>query len=588
MMSVIGCLLFSALPGTGGASAASRFAFSDGKMSQETLRAYCSRAVTLAGFCVENTEPDPIFEEDLRMLKRIGAKFIGRSAYYSWGGNMSNAQVEQHYRIAKERAEQVHKVDPEIILQAGVFEIIYKGTVNNTPIPSHVFEAFGLPVEKRNFRYDDMVYTSGKFAVSNNYWGNDQSAVPNVTKTETQMYFYWQITRYIDAGYESVHLGQAELMASNDSRNFTCWDRITTLARTYAEVKGRRGLVLFDCHTAIDSGGMKIGNRLICDIQAAGLVPNETEYKDGAYQCEISDYRDCWLQWIGRSDGGEHPLGFTIEHNYTILEFDNYGGNGNPGVATKNAFYNWGYDDITWFAMQPKWYRDQFLRECHAFLTTHDLDSQGRQQYFLQPSCRRVLTDKPVMTYTIQDVDDLDFILSYLEQERTDYQVDGLTLKLTVTKDYRANTPSDGCPNGFGQEDTIRELFLGKNAPEDPAYTGCVIAGKTTAASGRQTTTAAVKPGSSENRTTPTGSSRTDGTSGGNTATTAPAETEAGATDSRPADSAPSGETEGETTGKPADTKPGASSSAGWWIGGAAALLAAVSAGAVWLFRRRK
>ena len=165
MMSVIGCLLFSALPGTGGASAASRFTFSDGKMSQETLRAYCSRAVTLAGFCVENTEPDPIFEEDLRMLKRIGAKFIGRSAYYSWGGNMSNAQVEQHYRIAKERAEQVHKVDPEIILQAGVFEIIYKGTVNNTPIPSHVFEAFGLPVEKRNFRYDDMVYTSGKFAV---------------------------------------------------------------------------------------------------------------------------------------------------------------------------------------------------------------------------------------------------------------------------------------------------------------------------------------------------------------------------------------------------------------------------------------
>ncbi len=587
VIGMIGTMLLSALSGAGGAAAATPFAFSGGKMSQDTLRAYCSRAVTLAGFCVENTQPDPIFEEDLRMIRRIGAKFVGRSAYYSWGGNMSYAQVEQHYRTAKERADRVHKADPEIILQAGVFEIIYKGTVNNTPIPAHVFEAFGLPVEKRNFRYDDMVYTSGKFAASNNYWGNDSSAVPNVTKTETQMYFYWQITRYIDAGYESVHLGQAELMASNDSRNFVHWDRITTLARTYAEVKGRRGLVLFDCHTAIDSGGMKIGNRLICDIQAAGIVPNETEYKDGAYQCEIADYHDCWLQWIGRSDGGEHPLGFTIEHNYTILEFDNYGGNGNPGVATKNAFYNWGYDDITWFAMQPKWYRDQFLRECQSFLTTHDLDSKGRQQYFLQPSCRRVLTDKPTLTYKIADIDNLDYVLNYLEEEKTAYTVDGTTLTLTVTKDYRANTPSDGCPNGFGQEDTIRELFLGKNTAENPAYTGCVIPGKTTAASGRQTTTK--KPGSQTAKT----SVRTNGTTGSAVSSAAagaePAVTESSGTETKPGETAPGGEEPTVTTAaESADTAQKSSSAAGLWIGGGIALLAAVGAGVWWIIRRRK
>jgi len=46
---------------------------------------------------------------------------------------------------------------------------------------------------------------------------------------------------------------------------------------------------------------------------------------------------------------------------------------------------------------------------------------------------------------------------------------------LTVGAFYRANNPSDGCPNGFGQEDTIREIFLGKNHPEDPALTGCVV-----------------------------------------------------------------------------------------------------------------
>ena len=114
-----------------------------------------------AGFCIENLESDPIFEEDLRMLCRIGAKYIGRAAYYSWGGDFNADQIEEHYRIAKKQADAVRKRDPELILQAGIFEIAYRGTVNNTAVPAHVFEAFGQPAENRNFRFEDVIYPAG-------------------------------------------------------------------------------------------------------------------------------------------------------------------------------------------------------------------------------------------------------------------------------------------------------------------------------------------------------------------------------------------------------------------------------------------
>ena len=50
-------------------------------------------------------------------------------------------------------------------------------------------------------------------------------------------------------------------------------------------------------------------------------------------------------------------------------------------------------------------------------------------------------------------------ILILLQKEQVQIKRDGLTMEITVTKDYRANNPSDACPHGFGQEDTIRKLF---------------------------------------------------------------------------------------------------------------------------------
>jgi len=452
-------------------------------MSEEVLRSYASRAITAEGFCVNSGDIlDPIFEENLRMILRTGAKYIGRSAFFSWNWNLSAAQIEQHFQLAKDRAALAHKADSELILQACVFEIVYKGTVNSIAIPDWVFQAFGKTPEHRNFKYDDVIFPAGS-QYTTGFWGNNQSAVPDINNPETQMYFYYLIRRYIDAGYESVHLGQAEMdMNYQNINNAVAWDKVLTLARIYAKTQARRGIILFDAHSAIDSPGLKVGNRLLLDIQAAALCPNETTKVNGAEECQALDSNAYWLSWIGRSAGGEHPLGFHIDHLITILEMGNDGlppadSKIKPGTPTPSGFWDWGYDDITWFALQPGWYRNQFLLETNAYLKKNDLDSQGKQVYFLQPPLFRIHSGTVTLTYKPGKSCNTDFFFDFISTEKIkpNYDSKTNTFTLTVPNIYRANRQSDGCPDGFGQEDTVRQIFLGKNAPENPSLLKVVL-----------------------------------------------------------------------------------------------------------------
>ncbi|MBQ8752950.1 MAG: hypothetical protein IJZ13_07595 [Clostridia bacterium] len=439
----------------------------NGSMDEVTLRRYAARAVTYQTLC--DCEVD--IDEGIRLVTNVGAKYIGRAAHFSWKGHQSLEWVEQQYATYARLAARVHEADPEIILQGGMFEIIYRDTVNNQPIPAHVFEAFGLPVEERNFRWEDMLFPEDfefgdktwKGWGSPDYW-NKGAAWPFIGKLETQMYFYYSVTRFIDAGFEAIHLGQAEKMTGCRYEYLDGWDKVTTLARAYAKTHARRGLILFDCHTVIGGPNMKIGDRLILDIVGAGMVPTDYKKEDGVLKCRIADYTEHWCTWIGRSVGGIHPLGFTCETCPTIIEFDNYGRPGPVGEWNDN-YSPWGYDDITWFALQPEWYRNEFLLFCDEVLRTTRTDNRG-QAYFLQPQLRRCLCcngDEPRFTYQPGPDFDQAYFDALCRQDGViaEKQEDGSYL-LIVGKEYRANTPSDACPMGSGQEETIRRIFAAK------------------------------------------------------------------------------------------------------------------------------
>ena len=68
-----------------------------------------------------------------------------------------------------------------MILQACIFEIVTT-QVEQVPVPDWAFVALGRPVEKRNFRYADMLYPDGR---RKDHWGAGNS-VPDVSRPGDQ------------------------------------------------------------------------------------------------------------------------------------------------------------------------------------------------------------------------------------------------------------------------------------------------------------------------------------------------------------------------------------------------------------------
>ncbi|MDQ1256726.1 MAG: hypothetical protein QG656_1325 [Candidatus Hydrogenedentes bacterium] len=374
----------------------------DGSISREVLDNYLSRAVTHLGLCSDFSEaPREQFEDDVRMLLNIGAKFIGRAAYvwYAWD---DGAYLDD---VVAKRAAYIHEKDPEAILQACVFETTHTN-VNGIPVPAWVFEEFGLPAETRNFRYADMLYEDGRMV---DHWLKGAS-VPDMSRIETRLWFYYRARRYIDLGFEAIHFGQVMIMDGNDPGHVH-WRDMLGRVRAYAKQHARRHFVLCDAHTS----GFAENGELLFDFHAFPLrtkdvldKPQETVLEKGFID---SIY--------GKSAGGKTPSGWTCEHLPYLVELDNYGAS-NPGQGGQ-PYWSWGWDEITWFAHQPEEYRNAWLRYAWNWLRENDPNG------WLQMPTQRCLTG-PVNTRTW----------------------------------YHANTPSPNAPEGFNQEETIIQIWAGE------------------------------------------------------------------------------------------------------------------------------
>ena len=127
----------------------------DGSISREVLNNYLSHAITHTGVGQDCFSPSQTFEDDLRMFQNEGAKFIGRAAF-AW----EETNEEEHFRVARERAELAHQMDPELVLQACVFECITKSFIDTVPVPPWVFQAFARRGwDGRQFNLEPVVET---------------------------------------------------------------------------------------------------------------------------------------------------------------------------------------------------------------------------------------------------------------------------------------------------------------------------------------------------------------------------------------------------------------------------------------------
>ena len=86
----------------------------DKTISREVLENYLSRAISVEG--ILNGKGD--LDENIRFLKDAGVKYAGRSICL-WGGE---ANLLRNFERAKEQAPKVHAADPNLILEACIFE----------------------------------------------------------------------------------------------------------------------------------------------------------------------------------------------------------------------------------------------------------------------------------------------------------------------------------------------------------------------------------------------------------------------------------------------------------------------------------
>jgi hypothetical protein len=374
----------------------------DKTISRQVLENYLSRSITMEGLLNGRGN----LEDNIRMLKSAGAKYIGR-ALCLWG---AEADFSNNLARAREEMPRVLAADPEMILEACVFETV-SPRVNQIAIPDWVFTAFGQPVENRNFRFDDMIYPEGQ---RRSMGRNAQ--VPDESRLETQLWFYDQAASYIDIGCQAIHFGQVEIMNRNDLDNGH-WEHLLTLVRAYAAQHARHHMVL--CNGHVPSGGLMRNGRPLLDFHAFPLrvmeLPDQPQeailkvgFSDGIY---------------GRSKGGLTFSGWTCERLPYLVELDNWGVSRQPGQAKAGGIWIWGYDEITWFAHQTKSYRSDWLRYAWDWVRKTDTNA------FLEMPGSRTES-------------------SPLDHKRW----------------YFANTPSPAVPDGLGDEEAIRAIWAA-NSP---------------------------------------------------------------------------------------------------------------------------
>jgi hypothetical protein len=322
----------------------------DTTISRPVLENFLSRSITVEAMFNGKGDPD----DTIRMLKNIGAKYAGRSLCL-WGAeNDFLANLDR----ARKQAPKALASDPDMILEACVFETV-SPRINTIAIPSRVFEAFGLPVEKRNFIYTNIIYPEGHRIPMG------PAQVPDVSRQETQLWFYYQAISYIDCGFEGIHFGQVELMSRSDPEN-TAWDRLLTLVRAYATTHARRHMILCNGHTP--SGGLARGQRLLLDFHAFPLRIKETPEHPQEAILEAG-YLD---SIYNKSKGGVTPSGWKCDHLPYLVEIDNWGASQTPGKANTGPYWVWGYDEISWFANQSPQYRSQWLHYAWTWVRKTD------------------------------------------------------------------------------------------------------------------------------------------------------------------------------------------------------------------------
>jgi hypothetical protein len=319
-----------------------------------------------------------------------------------WATPTSEASAQAQLDTLRRNVQLLHAKYPDVVAQGCIFEIV-EPVVDRLTVPNRLRADFGedtLAQPTRKFRFADMVYPAYYDSVdAKRYRWDDRSpgqapGIPDISRSETQLWYYYCATRQIDAGCEALHFGQIRIIDDRDPGHRAAWSLLQRVRR-YARTRNR-GFVLCDAHThgeyydPLPATPLPDSVRqLLFDFHSFPLRPLECDTirrgVHGAY-LNYTDKNDEGGAIYGLSRGGRAPGGWLCRHLPAQAEFDN----GPTGEIDKPGQWPtiWGRDEITWFGNQPSHYRNRWLIYAQARVKQLDPDV-----YFQPAGARGVSLD---------------------------------------------------------------------------------------------------------------------------------------------------------------------------------------------------
>lgn len=421
----------------------SPYYFNGSPVPRHVIEAYLSRGITaqnifdngtlsynyLYDFTTFNNNFDPNFNAEIDFIKKIKPKYIHRADAY-WGSDWVFC-AGHHWENLKNFADYVHNnIDNDIILEAGLMEDLdgpsnmhstlltldLNGTDSylRTYFPSELSTA-AYPSSTYLITPYDMVYQEVRDAVDNGYTiPSGYWYMPDMTQLSTRIWYFYRAKKYIDAGFESIHMGNLNNVLARDCNNYYITELVDAI-RKYGSLRARRKVVFLneamysydkpekectspanylseDFYKAMKDpysyynksqvwyrGGTK--SDLLWDWGSAGLDLSEDvqcppnwssinsqhdlvnvsilSHTDPLYVCEGQNSNPPY----GLAPGGTHPQHWLCDHLPYFVEFDvSFSHNSLAPWQPDNWNSEYNMDDRTWFVNLLKDDKDYWLR----------------------------------------------------------------------------------------------------------------------------------------------------------------------------------------------------------------------------------
>jgi hypothetical protein len=330
------------------------------------------------------------YSQTIQMLVELNASLVVRAANISGrAGGMK--QGDPFYNSVAQLVTDINAAYDcaglrRPVIQGTIFENCDSG-VNTVPIPSNIITSF-----QNDAGFDASYYMNGSipktinFSQSRiNYTIQNQYTVncPDITKIEARMWFYYLAKIYIDLGYKSIHMGQANLWGDKNN-NFNSTINVISRIRNYASQQNKFVLLTEENFKSLKNPGT---NTFMFDYDSRAMRPREISNPQvcgDAYDgvtcntfvnplyfantpCGSEQYPaiidPCVITNIGVNSpaftDGYHPL-YNCYMPY--LPYNTYfdfgpGIHSNPGSASTGCpsqsnsdIGTWGWDDTKWFA----------------------------------------------------------------------------------------------------------------------------------------------------------------------------------------------------------------------------------------------